>query len=117
MPEPADADYELYQKISAQPDAECFILPASWYEKFNAPVPKAVNPREFINSGYVQQVAYAPKDLEPIVISEPQRGGFVYDVPAPAPMEVGPATVRYLEEATTGGEQTAEVITSSDCCP
>jgi hypothetical protein len=105
-----DPDYTLYQKLRKLPDFDCLVLPHSWYEKFKIPMPQAITPAEFINSGYSLRCAYAPKDLPPIRITEPQRDGFIYDVPKPEEIKVDEATVRMLEDAVTGGEQTAEVM-------
>ena len=55
-------------------------MPAHWFKKYNIKPVEALGPREFIESAYAIRVAHAPKELDPIIINEPQRDGFTWEI-------------------------------------
>ena len=68
----ADTDIEMLKMIRAQPDADCWLLPASWYKKFGIEPVKAENPRDYMKRDYIGGLAvnqYGP----PIIRDEPIR--------------------------------------------
>jgi len=76
------------------PDFSSFVFPASWYKKYDIPLAEAVGPREYIKSNYAMKCALEPKDLPPIILTEPQKdaeGKVKFaEIPEiiPVPMEV-----------------------------
>ena len=63
---------EMLKMIRAQPDAECWLLPASWYKKFAIEPMKAENPRDYMKRDYMGGLAltqYGPA----IFHNEPQK--------------------------------------------
>lgn len=72
LQEPIDED-ELYNMMKDLPDFRCFPIPARWFKKYNIPPIEAGNPKEFLDSAYTLKMSYAPKDLSPIIINEPQK--------------------------------------------
>jgi hypothetical protein len=84
-------EVELLYALKQLPDFECFPLPASWYEKYKIPPRGVVNPREFMESNYTMRMAVAEKDLPPLFIDEPQRGGELKEFP---PIKEIPIEVR-----------------------
>lgn len=83
-------EYELFLKIKNSPEYGILPLPARWYEKFDIPPLKHTSVRDFIESRYTIKCAFAPKDLEPIIIDEPQQNGKVvpFIEEAPIPVEI-----------------------------
>ena len=71
-------DDTMYALMKEMDDFESFPIPSHWFKKYGIKPREAVNPREFIQSGYTQQCAFAPKDLSPIIIDKPQRDGFTW---------------------------------------
>lgn len=84
-------EVELLYALKQLPDFECFPIPASWYEKYKIAPRGAMNPREFMESNYAMKKAVEEKDLPPLFIDEPQRGGELKEFPEP---EVIPVEVR-----------------------
>lgn len=84
-------EVELLYALKQLPDFECFPIPASWYEKYKIAPRSAMNPREFMESNYAMKKAVEEKDLPPLFIDEPQRGGELKEFPEP---EVIPVEVR-----------------------
>lgn len=76
-----EEEHELYLMLKELPDFDCMPIPVSWFKKYNIPARKAVNPREFIESGYTLQKMVERKDLPPIIIDEPQQDGKLIQVP------------------------------------
>ena len=72
-PKAEQAEDELYQMLKDLPDFLNLPLPARWFKKYNLPPIEPTNVRDFIHSNYAYKCMYAPKDLDPIIISEPQR--------------------------------------------
>jgi hypothetical protein len=66
-------EHELYLAMKDLPDFLSYPLPAKWFKKYNIPNIEAGNSREFLESGYTMKCMFAPKDLPPIIINEPQR--------------------------------------------
>jgi hypothetical protein len=85
---------DLVEAMRSLPDFTSFVFPSSWYKKYNIPPAEVINPREFMKSNYTMQCAVAPKDLPPIIISEPQKDadGKVKVIPL-LPMEDIPMTI------------------------
>jgi hypothetical protein len=75
-----DEDKMLLDELKQLPDFSCYVLPATWYRKFNLTPPGPVAPREFMESNYTMKCAVAPKDLPPIIISKPQQNGKLYEM-------------------------------------
>jgi hypothetical protein len=86
-----DDEKALLEELKKLPDFECYVLPARWYKKYGLTPPRAIAPREFIESNYTMKCAIAPKDLPAIYIREPQQGGKLVE---PAPPEIVPIEVR-----------------------
>jgi len=63
----------LYHQLKQLPDFLSFPLPARWFKKYNIPPIEPTNVREYIHSNYAFKCMFAPKELEPIIIDEPQR--------------------------------------------
>lgn len=64
---------ELYNQLKDLPDFRCLPLPAKWYKKYNIPPLEAGTTKEFLDSAYTVKMMFAPKDLPPIIINEPQK--------------------------------------------
>jgi len=98
---------DLVEAMRSLPDFTSFVFPSSWYKKYNIPPAEAVNPREYMKSNYAIKCAIAPKDLPPLIMTEPLKDAegkvrFV-EVPEviPVPMEVV-SRVLPPEEITNG---------------
>lgn len=78
----------LLDELRKLPDFQNYVLPASWYKKFELTPPGPVGPREFIESNYTMKCAVAPKDLPPIVISKPQQDGKVFEMAPPEKIDI-----------------------------
>jgi len=63
----------LYHQLKQLPDFLSFPLPARWFKKYNIPPIEPTNVKEYIHSNYAFKCMFAPKELEPIIIDEPQR--------------------------------------------
>jgi hypothetical protein len=63
----------LVEALKQQPDFECLPIPASWFAKYNIPPRTACGPREYIHSNYAMECSLAPKELPPIVRTEPLK--------------------------------------------
>lgn len=63
----------LYEQMKDLPDFRCFPIPARWFKKYNIPPIEAGNTKDFLDSGYTLKMSYAPKDLPPLIINEPQK--------------------------------------------
>jgi hypothetical protein len=83
-----DEERMLLEELRKLPDFSCYVLPASWYKKFDLTPPGPVGPREFIESNYTMKCAVAPKDLPAIVISKPQQDGKLYEMAPPEKIDV-----------------------------
>ncbi len=66
-------EHELYLAMKELPDFRSFPIPAKWFKKYNIPPIEAGSTKEFIESGYTVKCMFAPKDLPPLIINEPQR--------------------------------------------
>jgi hypothetical protein len=64
---------QLYHQLKELPDFLCFPLPARWFKKYNIPPIEPTNVKEYIHSNYAFKCMFAPKELEPIIIDEPQK--------------------------------------------
>lgn len=67
------AEDELYQMLKDLPDFRSLPLPNRWFKKYNIPPIEPTNVRDYIHSNYAFKCMFAPKELDPIIISEPQR--------------------------------------------
>lgn len=74
-------EQRLYDELSKLPDFDCLPIPASWFKKFNIPPRNPISTREYIESNYAMKMTYAPKDLPPLIINEPQQNGKLVEVP------------------------------------
>jgi hypothetical protein len=63
----------LYHQLKQLPDFLSFPLPARWFKKYNIPPIEPTNVKEYIHSNYAFKCMFAPKELEPIIIDEPQK--------------------------------------------
>jgi hypothetical protein len=84
-------EVELLYALKKLPDFECFPIPVAWYEKYKLAPRGVVNPREFMESHYTMKKALEEKELEPLIINEPQKNGKLVEFPEP---EVIPIEVR-----------------------
>lgn len=85
-----DDETLLYNELKDLPDFDCYPIPTHWYKKFGIPPRNPLPVSEYIESNYAMKMAVAPKQLPPIIISEPQQNGklvVVPDEPLP-PVEV-----------------------------
>jgi hypothetical protein len=64
---------ELYNLLKDLPDFKSLPLPARWYKKYTIEPLEAGSSKEFLDSAYTIKMMFAPKDLPPIIINEPQR--------------------------------------------
>ena len=64
---------ELYNELKQLPDFDRFPLPTHWYKKYNIPFPNPFNTKEFIQSDYTFKMMFSPKELDPIILNEPQK--------------------------------------------
>lgn len=113
-------EYELYLKIKNSPEFGILPLPARWYEKFDIPPVKHMSVRDFIESRYTLKCAFAPKDLDPIIINEPQQNGklvkFIEEEPIPVKiveLPYDPNVRRTEEEIVALAKQSEESHSSS----
>ena len=72
LQEPIDED-ELYNQMKELPDFRNYPIPAKWFKKYNIPPIEAGDSKDFLDSAYTFKMMYAPKDLPPIIINEPQK--------------------------------------------
>jgi hypothetical protein len=78
----------LYNELKELPDFDCLPLPARWFKKYNIPPVEVINPHNFIESRYTVKCQFAPKDLAPLIINEPQQGGKLVEVLPPEDIKV-----------------------------
>jgi len=64
---------KLYHQLKDLPDFLSYPLPARWFKKYNIPPVEINNVKDYIHSNYAFKMMYAPKDLNPIIINEPQK--------------------------------------------
>jgi hypothetical protein len=76
-----DEEEMLYNELKALPDFDCLPIPVTWFKRFNIPARKTITPREFYESRYTIEKALENKDLPPLIIDEPQKGGQLAVVP------------------------------------
>ncbi len=68
-----DPEDELYNQLKDLPDFRSYPLPSRWFKKYNISPIEGGSTKEFLESRYTINCMFAPKDLEPIIINEPQR--------------------------------------------
>ena len=68
-----DAEDQLYNQLKDLPDFRSFPLPSRWFKKYNIPPIEPGSTKEFLESRYSINCMFAPKDLDPIIINEPQK--------------------------------------------
>ena len=68
-----EAEDQLYALLKDLPDFLNYPLPARWFKKYNIAPLEPTNVRDYIHSNYTFKCMYAPKDLPPIIINQPQR--------------------------------------------
>ena len=78
-------ELQLLTCLKAQPDFDCLPIPAYWFKKYNLPSRVATGPKEYIESNYAMKKANEVKELDPVIVDEPQQGGKTYPL---APEEV-----------------------------
>jgi hypothetical protein len=64
---------QLYNNMKSLPDFRNFPLPTRWFKKYGIPPIEAGTTKEYLESGYTTKIMFAPKDLPPIILKEPQR--------------------------------------------
>jgi hypothetical protein len=64
---------KLFDELKTLPDFGCLPLPARWFKKYNIPPVEICTVKEYLQSNYTVGCMFAPKDLPPIIINEPQR--------------------------------------------
>lgn len=79
---------EFLNELKQLPDFECFPIPSHWFAKYNLAPRSVINPKEYLESNYAMKMAFAPKDLPPIIINEPQQGGKLVAVQPPENIKV-----------------------------
>lgn len=88
---------EILSLIRQLPDGDCFPLPTIYHEKHRIPFPGVITPQEFYESEYTLKCASAPKDLPPIVIDTPIKGGFLFPVQPPEELKIEIHSAPYTE--------------------
>lgn len=89
-----EEERSFVEYMRKMPDFDCYVFPQSWYKKYNIPYVPPMDVREYMKSNYAMKMAVAPKDLPPIILTEPQRdaqGHIKLIVPPPVeivPMEI-----------------------------
>ena len=87
-------EVELLYALKQLPDFDCFPIPESWYKKYKIAPRGVVNPREFMASNYAMEKSLEHKDLQPLIIDEPQQGGklvqFIDEPPPPVELRSRP---------------------------
>jgi len=78
-------ELQLLNCLKAQPDFDCLPIPAYWFKKYNLPSRAATGPKEYIESNYAMKKANEVKELDPLIVDEPQQEGKTYPL---APEEV-----------------------------
>ena len=68
-----EAEDQLYNQLKDLPDFMNLPLPNRWFKKYNIPPIEPINVRDYIHSNHAFKMMFAPKDLDPIIINEPQR--------------------------------------------
>lgn len=102
-------EYELYLRLKESPEFEVLPLPARWYKLFDIPPVKAVSVKDFIESRYTLKCAFAPKDLPPIIIDEPQQNGKLVEILKEEPIDVKVVEVPYDPKAYRTEEEILEM--------
>jgi hypothetical protein len=74
-PEQEAFEDDLYNKMKQSPEWDILPKPARWYKKYNIPPMKALSSAEILQSDYHNKVKFIPRNLPPLIINEPQRGG------------------------------------------
>jgi hypothetical protein len=74
-PEQEAFEDDLYNKMKQSPEWDILPKPARWYKKYNIPPMKALSAAEILQSDYHNKVKFIPRNLPPLIINEPQRGG------------------------------------------
>lgn len=88
---------EILSQIRQLPDGDCFPLPTIYHEKYKIPFPAVITPKEFYESEYTLKCASAPKDLPPIVIDTPIKGGFLFPVQPPEELKIEIQSAPYTD--------------------
>lgn len=114
-------EYELFLRIKNSPEYGILPLPARWYEKFDIPPLKHNTVKEFVESRYTINCAFAPKDLDPIIIDEPQQNGKVVPLIEEAPIPVHIVETPYEPKVRRTEEEILELVknkqlTITDAC-
>jgi len=68
-----DDEDKLFDELKTLPDFGCFPIPVRWFKKYNIPPVEPTNVKDFLQSNYTIKCMFAPKDLPPLIINEPQR--------------------------------------------
>lgn len=71
----------LYNEMKDLPDFDCMPIPSSWFKKYKIGSRNPLTPAEFIESNYTMRRATERKDLDPLIIDEPQQGGKLVEAP------------------------------------
>ena len=68
------AERALIEELRTTGELERFPLPKEWYKKYNIPLPRPMNFKEFANSGYWYKAHFDPNVAREIK-AEPATGG------------------------------------------
>ena len=68
-----EGEDQLYHLLKDLPDFLNYPIPNRWFKKYNIPPIEPTNVRDYIHSNHAFKMMFAPKDLSPIIINEPQR--------------------------------------------
>jgi len=67
-----EGEDQLYNLLKDLPDFLNYPLPARWFKKYNIAPIEPTNVRDYIHDNHAYKMMFAPKDLRPIIINEPQ---------------------------------------------
>lgn len=108
-----DGEDQLYHLLKDLPDFLNYPLPARWFKKYNIAPIEPTNVKDYIHSNYAFKCMFAPKDLDPIFINEPQRdlsGNIkLVKMVEPEPIEVEVVSKPYNSNANDQSLQNDEV--------
>jgi hypothetical protein len=76
-PEQEALEDKMYHLMKESPEWDVLPKPARWFKKYNIPPVKAQNLSEYLKSDYHNKVKLIPRNLPPLIIKEPQRGGIM----------------------------------------
>lgn len=103
-------EYELFLQIKNSAEYGILPLPARWYEKFGVPPVKHMTVREFYESNYTLNCAFASKDLPPLIIDEPLQNGKLVELIKEEPIPITVVETPYDPKVRRTEEEILELV-------